>query len=150
MTPRRLGTRRASLPLVAADLFASIDAFRSTLDYTLQRHNVLASNLAHVDTPGWVARDLAPAQGPGGFNGVFQVALEATSQGHIAAGPLGGISDARIIDDPSGGGGNDGNFVSLDREAAKIAANHVRYDVVSTIVAAELGVFAWAANDGRG
>ena len=57
----------------------------------------------------------------------------------------------RVFEDPSAGAGNDGNFVSLDREAAKVAANQVRYDVVSAIV---LGRAARSSHtppaDGRG
>ena len=56
----------------------------------------------------------------------------------------------RVFEDPTAGAGNDRNFVSLDREAAKVAANQVRYDVISTLVAAELGDLSYAANDGHG
>jgi len=44
----------------------------------------------------------------------------------------------------------DGNFVSLDREAAKVAANQSRYDVVATLVTSELASLSFAASDGRG
>ena len=42
-----------------ADLFASIQPLHAALDYHLERHSVLASNVAHVDTPGYKPSDLA-------------------------------------------------------------------------------------------
>ena len=52
--------------------------------------------------------------------------------------------------DLSAGVGNDGNYVSLDREAAKLAANQLRFDTVSAIVSAELKQLSFAASDGKG
>jgi len=37
----------------------------------------------------------------------------------------------------------------VDREAAKIAANQVRYDALASLVSGELSGLSWAANDGR-
>jgi flagellar basal-body rod protein FlgB len=60
------------------------------------------------------------------------------------------VTTGEIFADLSAGVGQDGNYVSLDREAAKVAANQLRYDVVSTIVAAELKQLSFAASDGKG
>jgi flagellar basal body rod protein FlgB len=57
--------------------------------------------------------------------------------------------EGRVFQDLSGGAGNDGNYVSLDREAGKVAANQMRYDVVSAIVSAELKQMHFAADDGK-
>jgi flagellar basal body rod protein FlgB len=54
-----------------------------------------------------------------------------------------------VFEDLSSGVGADGNYVSLDREAAKLAANQLRYDVVSAIAAAELKQLQYAVNDGK-
>ena len=40
-------------------LFTGVDRLNGTLDYHLERQNVLVSNIAHVDTPGYVPKDLA-------------------------------------------------------------------------------------------
>jgi flagellar basal-body rod protein FlgB len=132
-----------------ADLFGFIQPLHASLDYHLERHNILASNVAHIDTPGYVPRDLARVPELPGFAGQLRVAIEKTQPGHLTAyGP--GASAGRVFEDPTAGGGADKNFVSLDREAAKVAANHVRYDVVSTLVTAELAQLTFAANDGKG
>jgi flagellar basal-body rod protein FlgB len=132
------------------DLFGNLQSLHQALDYHLERHNVLASNVAHIDTPGYRPHDLARVDA-GQFAAVFNVELQRTADAH-----LGGPSDSsqaqvgRIFEDSSAGFGNDGNAVSLDRESTKLAANHLRYDVVSTIVASQLKGLMYAANDGRG
>lgn len=117
------------------------------MDYHLERHNVLSSNIAHVDTPGYRPKDLERLEG---FDAAMGVALRRTSDRHLAG--AGGESPTvgRVFVDASAGAGNDGNYVSIDREASKVAANHLRYDVVSAIVQAELRQLRFAAGEGRG
>ena len=94
-----------------------------------QRQQVIASNIANADTPGFVARDFdfakaleigvgAPA-GPG--------AVSTTSNGHMRLGAM----DARHPDmaysvqtQPS----QDGNSVDLDRERANFVDDSIRYE----------------------
>ncbi len=129
------------------DIFADIRTLHQALDYHLERHNVLVSNVSNVDTPNYVPRDLARVEG---FQGVLQVSLQRTNGSHIELPESGMPVSGRVFEDPTAGAGNDRNFVSLDREAAKVAANQIRYDVISTLVAAELGDLSYAANDGHG
>jgi flagellar basal body rod protein FlgB len=56
----------------------------------------------------------------------------------------------RVFQDLSAGGGADGNFVSLDREAGKLAANRLRYDIVSVLVKSQLDSLMTAVGDGKG
>jgi flagellar basal-body rod protein FlgB len=132
------------------DIFGGLQSLHQALDYHLERHNVLASNVAHVDTPGYRPHDLARVE-TGTFADMFNVEMQRTANGH-----LGNTADGappqvgKIFEDSSAGFGNDGNSVSLDREATKLAANHLRYDVVSTIVASQIKGLMYAANDGRG
>jgi flagellar basal-body rod protein FlgB len=132
------------------NIFGGLQSLHQALDYHLERHNLLASNVAHVDTPGYKPRDLARVD-PGNFAAVFNVEMTRTAEGHMSG--VGGPTQStvgRVFEDSSAGFGADGNSVSLDREAAKVAANHLRYDVVSTLVASELKGLMYAANDGRG
>ncbi|HEY3253017.1 MAG TPA: flagellar basal body rod protein FlgB [Polyangiaceae bacterium] len=136
-----------------ADLFASIQPLHSALDYHLERHSVLASNVAHVDTPGYKPNDLARVETADGasFDGALNVAMRRTNAAHLSTGGEGTAElEGRTFQDLSAGVGNDGNYVSLDREAAKVAANQLRYDVVSAIVSAELRGMHFAATDAKG
>jgi flagellar basal-body rod protein FlgB len=131
-----------------ANLFSHVAPLGYALDFHLERHNLLAANIAHVDTPRYKPTDLARL-GEAGFEQVMQGVLARTHEGHLAADdgtPLVG----RVFQDLSAGGGADGNFVSLDREAGKLAANRLRYDIVSVLVKSQLDSLMSAANDGKG
>jgi flagellar basal-body rod protein FlgB len=126
------------------DLFAAIAPMHGALDYHLERHSILVANVSNVDTPGYLPKDLARTN----FDGAMNSALARTNAAHFSIG-AGEVSSGMVITDPSASGGLDQNKVSLDREAAKVAANQLRYDVVSTLVSAELGDLSFAALDGR-
>lgn len=132
------------------DLFGFVAPLQGALDYHLERQNVLATNVAHVDTPGYRPKDVARVD-DASFPLALRVALERTSPAHLT-GPdgAGAIVHGRPFEDLTAGRGADGNYVSMDREAAKLAANHIRFDVVSAIVGAELRQLAFAANDAKG
>lgn len=132
------------------DLFSGVAPLQAALDYHLERHNVLASNVAHVDTPGFRPNDLSRVD-PSDFSQILNVTLERTESGHLAGPSDNSMSRVgRVFQDSTAGAGNDGNYVSLDRESAKLAANHLRYDVVSSLIASKLRGLAWAASDGKG
>jgi flagellar basal-body rod protein FlgB len=127
-------------------VFSAISPLQRALDYHLERHNVLSSNVAHVDTPGYKPVDLERVD----FNSLYGATLQRTNENHIVGSGSGAPQTGRVFEDLTAGAGNDGNYVSLDREAAKVAANQLRYDVISSVVAAELRQLRFAANDGKG
>lgn len=129
----------------------SIERLRAGMDYHLARHNLLTTNLAHVDTPGYRPVDLAMRPG---FDGALSAALSTTDADHIGvaqSASAAGAPDRRweVVEDPSAPEGADGNGVRLDREAVKIATNNLRYDALATLVQGQLAGLSWAANDGR-
>ena len=145
------GTRHAD-ELLVSNLFSGVTPLSYALDFHLERHNLLAANLANVDTPRYKPLDLARVGNDGNANGSFeqamQVAMTRTNEAHLqvpGADPLVG----RVFQDLSAGGGADGNYVSLDRESGKLAANRLRYDMVSVLVKSQLDALMRAASDGK-
>jgi flagellar basal-body rod protein FlgB len=130
-------------------VFSSVNPLRAALDYHLERQNVLASNVAHVDTPGYRPNDLERIE-QSGFSAALGVALHRTDERHLVGAAGDGVPTGRVFQDLTAGVGNDGNYVSIDREAAKLTANQLRYDTVSAIVSAELRQLSFAASDGKG
>lgn len=127
-------------------IFDSVDLGRRTLDYHLERHNVLASNVANLETPGFVPHELV--RGTDATEGA-RLHLRATDEAHLGApgshaGPHETVSE--LVVSP----GNDGNGVSLERELSRIAANHLRYEGAARIVQSRIGALRYAANDGNG
>jgi flagellar basal-body rod protein FlgB len=144
------GTRHADA-LRVSNLFSGVAPLSYALDFHLERHNLLASNLANVDTPRYKPLDLARVgnDGNGGFEQAMAVAMARTNESHLqiaGSDPLVG----KVFQDLSAGGGADGNFVSLDRESGKLAANRLRYDMVSVLVKTQLDALMHAASDGKG
>ncbi|MGE0787569.1 MAG: flagellar basal body rod protein FlgB [Sandaracinaceae bacterium] len=127
-------------------LFHSVGISHRALDYHLERHNVLASNVANVDTPGFRPLELVREDAPGDSG---EMPLAATAPGHIgghghAEAFRMAESEERVINP-----GNDGNAVSLEREMSKVATNQLRYEGAIKIVRSQLGLLRYAANDGH-
>jgi flagellar basal-body rod protein FlgB len=134
-----------------SDLFSAVGSLHAALDYHLERHTVLSSNVAHVDTPGYHPHDLRRVDALESFDSALSVAMRRTDGAHFQTPNADSAAlEGRIFEDLSAGAGNDGNYVSLDREAAKVAANQLRYDTVSAIVSSELQQLSYAASDAKG
>jgi flagellar basal-body rod protein FlgB len=124
-------------------LLDSVERLRTGLDYHLQRHNVLVSNLAQAETPGYKPVDLTRND----FEGQMNVALTATDPGHVGAAAT--DPGFRVTEDTEAKAGADGNAVDIDREAIKISSNQMRYDMLAQLASSELSGLEWAANDGK-
>jgi len=115
---------------------------QQALDLLNKRQSILASNIANVDTPGYLARDIdfsgqlksavakeKQAQGP--------LTLSLTSGAHIAATAADfGNSQLlyRIPDQPSA----DGNTVDMDRERVSFTDNNVKYQSSLTLLGSQI------------
>lgn len=89
-------------------IFDSISrGLTQALTFHRQRHEIIATNIANLETPGYRARDLE-----------FKDALRGAFEGQGAV-----ERDARVIDKPSGATRPDGNTVDLDMEMARLADN---------------------------
>ena len=78
------------------------------------RETVLAGNVANADTPGYVAKDVAPFQGV--LQSQMTMMLAQTEAGHLPG--HSGSAGARRVGGPSS---PDGNAVELETELEKVA-----------------------------
>ncbi|MCS6915109.1 MAG: flagellar basal body rod protein FlgB [Myxococcales bacterium] len=124
-----------------SNLFSGTLRLEQSLDYHQDRHILLTSNIANVDTPGYRPVDLGlvPAPPAGELRLVQTHARHIDPQDHP---PL-----IVPFEDPSPSPGNDQNAVDLDRELVKIAANTIRYETASELVARRLALLRYAAGD---
>jgi flagellar basal-body rod protein FlgB len=126
---------------MALNLDTYIGVHADALKLQSQRTEVLANNLANVDTPNYKARDidfkaaLAQAGSPGA-----SLPLTTTSSGHLGGASGTGSAEAsgalkyRVPLAPS----LDGNTVDAQLEQAAFADNTVRYHATLSFISARL------------
>lgn len=106
------------------------DMLQQSLDLRLQRQNVLSSNLANIDTPGFRPADLK-------FEGFLQDAEAATDVGAAEA--------TEVVRDESSPTTLDGNTVHLDEEVAKMTENALRYNTALELMRRKMALISYAA-----
>lgn len=100
----------------------------SFLTYLSRRQEVIASNIANADTPGYRTLDVAQ---PSAFASVFgQVAPQAEEAPGLPA-------------------RNDGNNVSMDREARLLAENTLKFNLATQMLRGEFKDIRSAIEEGR-
>jgi flagellar basal-body rod protein FlgB len=110
------------------------------LDQSALRHQVLATNLANVDTPGYRTRDVHT------FAGEIERAMENPGEeegsGMLAAStPM--VGEVRSLAERP-----DGNNVSVERESLLLAENQLRFEVAVAFLKAEFHRLSLAINGG--
>jgi len=98
------------------------------MDLLSTRQKLVASNIANADTPGYKTRDLD-------FQFEYMSLLEGGAPRPVEV--LGLTSK------------NDGNNVSLDREARLLAENALRFGVASQLLRGEIRAVRSAIQEGR-
>ena len=125
---------------------------QKSLDFRTSRHDLLASNVANKDTPGYQAEDLV-------FRASLEKALQAEQPGPLKqtdsrhfdgrnTPPLNEVEAQRILS-ASPYPDFDGNTVDLDREMAKIAENQLMYNATLSMLAHKFRGLKSAIAEGR-
>lgn len=110
-------------------LTQSMDFQAQALSLRAERQRLLASNIANVDTPGYVARDMNFAQALREATGSAQPreGLARTDAGHMQIGGL-EPGEANLQYALNSQTSLDSNTVDMDRERASMAENSVKYE----------------------
>jgi flagellar basal-body rod protein FlgB len=112
------------------------------LDRSALRHQVIAANLANVDTPGYRTRDLRP------FAGEIEQAM-ASADTEFGAESVSEPSITPVAHEVSGLLERpDGNNVSVERESLLLAQNQLRFQVAVQFLKAEFHRLSSAINGG--
>ncbi|MES1257818.1 MAG: flagellar basal body protein [Acidobacteriota bacterium] len=100
----------------------------SYLTYLSRRQEVIASNIANADTPGYHTLDIASVPA---FSSVFaQLAPQAEEAPGLPA-------------------RNDGNNVSMDREARLLSENSLKFSLATQMLRGEIKDIRSAIEEGR-
>jgi flagellar basal-body rod protein FlgB len=128
----------------------TIGALNTTLNLRLTNQNIISSNIANADTPGYKAKTmefegaLRDALGVGN-----QLAPAETNSKHIVHRSTDAVQP-EIYDDPNGIESLDGNTVDRATEMARMAENQILYDASAEILKRKLGMLKYAISEGGG
>jgi flagellar basal-body rod protein FlgB len=128
----------------------TIGALNTSLNLRLMNQNVISSNIANADTPGYKAKAME-------FEGALRDALgtegglqaQGTDPRHIVHRETDPV-DPEIYDDPNGVESLDGNTVDRASEMAKMAENQLLYDASTEMLKRKLGMLKYAISEGGG
>lgn len=125
----------------------SVSPYHRALDYHAERHNVLSSNIANTNTPGFRPKELLRVEDDEFRN---LLPMVRTEQEHFLSSGIPGTHDLTVEGESWNVPGLDGNNVSLEREMSKLQANDLRYQGTTKIVTRHLAMLRYASNDGTG
>jgi flagellar basal-body rod protein FlgB len=110
------------------DIFRTTDLLQKGLDAAQLRHDVIANNIANIDTPGFKQSNvefesyMKEALGGGGFEAKRTRPEHITFDGEEAA--------PKVVVDDSTTMRMDGNNVDIDKQMADMAKNSIWYDTL--------------------
>jgi len=119
----------------------ALDFQAQALSLRSQRQQLLASNIANADTPGYVARDMNFAQAlrQATAGGAAAGALNVTQAGHIATTGSSAALGADALKYAAPSQTNlDNNSVDMDRERASFAENSVKFEATLRFIGAHV------------
>lgn len=130
---------------------ATIKALSASIKMREMRQEVITSNIANADTPGYKSKRL-------GFEEALARALDVDGEqslntsddGHFDVGSGGFANlEPEIYEDPNGIVSADGNTVDRDHEMSQMAKNKILYDASVQLLNKKLGLMKYAINSDR-
>lgn len=106
---------------------ATGSALEKYMDLLATRQKLIASNIANADTPGYKTQDID-------FQSEFQSAMN---------GPTNPMAVPGLKTN------NDGNNVSLDREARLLSENAMRFNIASQLMKGQISQMKSAIDEGK-
>jgi flagellar basal-body rod protein FlgB len=128
----------------------TIQALGIAMNFRALNHDIISSNVANVDTPGYQAKKLD-------FESHLKTALDMdgkdnlkTSNSRHFTSSAGGLRDVRgnIFFDPRIAIRNDLNSVDLDEQMANLAENQLLQNAETQIISKKLALLKYAVNEG--
>jgi len=128
---------------------SSIPVLEQLVNYSQARHNVLAGNIANLDTPGYQVRDLSPRL----FQERLREALDRRDQpaaidklGHFGGGGEASTLD-RVAENLQGILRHDNGNVSMESQVTEMAKNQMQHNLALTIMASQFRLLQAAISE---
>lgn len=126
----------------------TIGALNTSLNLRLMNQNVISSNIANADTPGYKAKALDFESALRTALGLSEdVQMETTHAEHHVPRVTDPIHPV-VFDDPNGIESLDGNTVDRSAEMVKMAENQLLYDASVEMLKKKLGMLKYSITEG--
>jgi len=112
-------------------------AIETSLDIAKERHGLITSNIANLDTPGYRAKDID-------FRDALKDALEGTSVDLFRTNPRHFGSKISYPEPPLSGS----DSINIDKEMSKFAENNLRYRASVEVLLRKLSGLKYAITEG--
>ncbi|MGB9791398.1 MAG: flagellar basal body rod protein FlgB [Thermacetogeniaceae bacterium] len=122
-----------------------ISLLQNMLDANWLRQQVIANNIANVDTPQYKRWDVIFNQE---VTKTFDISLKRTNSRHLA-GSTRGASKLMVVQPNNTSVRNDGNNVDLEYEMALQAETVLMYNLLTRLMSDQLGMLRTAITGGR-
>ena len=129
----------------------TMQALAASLKYRQLRQELIASNIANAETPGYKAKKIDFEEALSRALDVDdEMKMQTTDSKHFNVGN-GGFNnlEPEIHDDPNGIVSPDGNTVDRDQEMADMAENKIMYDASVQLLNKKLGLMKYAIGSDR-
>ncbi len=126
----------------------TLKALTTALNFREMRQELISSNVANANTPGFKAKKLDFEEALARALDVDgQMQMNATDGRHYNVGG-GGFNnlEPEIYDNPNGVVSENGNTVDVEAEMAQMAENKLMYDALVQLINKKMGIMKYAIN----
>jgi len=129
----------------------TLQALTTALNFREMRNELISTNIANANTPGFKAKKLDFEEALARALDVDgQMQMNVTDGKHHTVGN-GGFNnlDPEVYDNPNGVVSESGNTVDVEAEMATMAENKLMYDALVQLINKKMGIMKYALNSER-
>ena len=126
----------------------TLKALTTALGFREMRQELISSNVANANTPGFKAKkmDFEEALARAlDVDGQMQMGVTDGRHHNVGNGGFNNL-EPEIYDDPNGVVSENGNTVDVEAEMAKMAENKLMYDALVQLINKKMGIMKYAIN----
>jgi len=125
-----------------ADLFSDLTSvvLAGTLDASSAKHRAIAENIANVETPGYIRKDVA-------FSDQLREALRESDPNNAMSRVRETLPEQ--VEDITTPMGQNANNVSIDKEMADLTKNSIEYESLTRLVSMKFAMLMNAISEGK-
>ncbi|MGZ5278296.1 MAG: flagellar basal body rod protein FlgB [Pseudobdellovibrionaceae bacterium] len=126
-------------------------ALGTTLNMRLMKQNLISSNIANAETPGYHAKKLDFEQALSralDIDGLRGMSTSSDAHFVVGGGSMQGVRPD-IYENPEGAINNDGNTVDLEKEMSNLTENSIMYKAALQLINKKMAALRYAITEGR-